>query len=163
MKQLFTSYTSYNLWANQLLVNIILGLSEEDQHKEITSSFSSIHKTLEHLWNVESIWYQRFQKVEQPVPPSTLSTVNTQQVIDGLLFEGNRWNDYIASLQEERLNETLHYKNLKGQPFATPVWQLLQHIFNHGTYHRGQLVTMLRQLGVSDLPSTDYVTYARLV
>ena len=56
----------------------------------------------------------------------------------------------------------VHYKSLKGIPFSQPLYQLLLHVFNHATYHRGQLVTILRQLDVQNIPQTDFIAWSRL-
>ncbi len=53
------------------------------------------------------------------------------------------------------------YENSKGEQFKQPIFQMLLHVFNHGTYHRGQLVTMLRQLGVENIPATDFIVWSR--
>jgi uncharacterized damage-inducible protein DinB len=59
------------------------------------------------------------------------------------------------------LEHVFHYQNTKKEQFKQPIYQMLLHMFNHGTYHRGQLVTMLRQLGIQKLPSTDFIEWSR--
>ncbi len=68
----------------------------------------------------------------------------------------------IESLENEFFQSILTYRNLKGDQFSQPVYQVLHHIFNHSTYHRGQLVTMLRQVGLEKIPSTDFIAWARI-
>ena len=72
-----------------------------------------------------------------------------------------RWN-WFKSKTDHELTEVLHYNNLAGMPFQQSYDLLLQHIFNHCTYHNGQLVTMLRALGVDKIPATDFVAYTFL-
>ena len=50
---------------------------------------------------------------------------------------------------------------LKREMFKQPVWQMILHVFNHGTYHRGQLINMLRQLGVEKISQTDFIVWSR--
>ncbi len=82
--------------------------------------------------------------------------------MEALLSDGKHWQDWIAGVTEEKLEEKITYKNMKGDTFTAPYWELLQHLYNHATFHRGQVVTILRQLGVTTIPSTDFVTYTRL-
>lgn len=67
---------------------------------------------------------------------------------------------YLADLTDNKIESTLHYRSQKGDPFAMPLDSLLIHCANHSTYHRGQLVTMLRQVGVAP-PNTDYTQFVR--
>jgi uncharacterized damage-inducible protein DinB len=74
-----------------------------------------------------------------------------------------RWVDWLASKEDEQLAEKIHYKNSAGLPFYQSYDLLLHHIFNHNTYHNGQLVTMLRVLGIERLPATDFIAWTFLV
>jgi len=65
------------------------------------------------------------------------------------------------SPSEEELKKEFEYKNLKGLSYRSTIWQIVQHVFNHGTYHRGQLINMLRQLGVEKVPQTDFIIWSR--
>ena len=67
---------------------------------------------------------------------------------------------YIASLKQEDLDRVLHYKTMAGTPMEGQLWQMLQHLVNHGSYHRGQVATLLRQLGAKP-NSTDLIGYYR--
>jgi uncharacterized damage-inducible protein DinB len=69
------------------------------------------------------------------------------------------WTTLVDQSTDETLKKILHYQNLRGEQFNVPVYMILHHVFNHCTYHRGQLVTMLRQLGVEKLPSTDFIAW----
>jgi uncharacterized damage-inducible protein DinB len=73
-----------------------------------------------------------------------------------------QWVDWLAEKDDFKLTEKIHYSNLAGQPFHQPYDLLLIHIFNHSTYHNGQLVTMLRALAVDMIPATDFIMWARL-
>jgi uncharacterized damage-inducible protein DinB len=73
-----------------------------------------------------------------------------------------QWVDWFATRDDNQLTEKIHYTNKAGQAFFEQYDLLLLHIFNHNTYHNGQLVTMLRALGVDKIPSTDFVAWTRL-
>jgi uncharacterized damage-inducible protein DinB len=160
MKQLLTSFTQYAYWANERLLPVIMALTEDEQQQAIVSSFPSIHKTLLHIWDANTIWWQRLHKAEIIVPSLTFHPV-MKDIEKGLLLDNRQWIDWISAATDDDLNEVLHYKTMRGDLFSQPVKEIVLHINNHGTYHRGQLVTMLRQLGVEKLPQLDYILFSR--
>ncbi len=161
MKQLLVSFTQYEHWANEKLLEIIMGLTEEQQQQEIKSSFSSIHKTCLHMWDASAIWWQRLQKKEEIVVPSLSFHPSMKDIENGLLKQNIDWLDWIKPLPEADLASIFSYKNMKGDAFQQPLKDIILHLNNHGTYHRGQLVTMLRQVGVEKIPQTDYILFSR--
>ncbi len=161
MKQLLVSFAQYEYWANKALSETILSISETQQQQEIKSSFPSIYKTCLHVWDATAIWWQRLQKAEEIIIPSRVSQPSMQEVIDGLLNQNKQWVDWTNNATEADLNHVFAYKNMKGEPFEQPVKEIMIHLSNHGTYHRGQLVTMLREVGVEKIPQTDYILFSR--
>jgi uncharacterized damage-inducible protein DinB len=81
---------------------------------------------------------------------------------NGMLHQSMEWEQFVMEqLNEEILQSNLHYQNSRGEQFAQPVYEVVMHVFNHSTYHRGQLVTMMRQLGENNLPQTDFIHFTR--
>jgi uncharacterized damage-inducible protein DinB len=155
MKELFLQYAAYNLWANRQLLDILDTLTPEQQHQEITSSFNSLYKTVQHVWFAESLWLQRIRKIPAVVPVDNFN--GSMQELSAALTELDRqWEPAVEKLKEEQLSEIIAYTNIRGIAYQVRLDKLLLHIFNHSTYHRGQLVTMLRQAGVTKIPSTDF-------
>jgi uncharacterized damage-inducible protein DinB len=163
MKQLLTSYTRYEKWANQQLLDVVLTLSAEQQEQEIASSFSSIRKTCLHVWDASAIWWQRLQQTDAIHIPSKQAYTSMKEITEGLLRQNDQWIQWIEHSTDAALEHNLAFKTMKGDPFVQPVKDIVLHLNNHGTYHRGQLVTLLRQAGVEQLPQTDFILYARLV
>ncbi|HVE60593.1 MAG TPA: DinB family protein [Chitinophagaceae bacterium] len=161
MKEFLRQFAVYNIWANSLLKDVIIALPEEIQLREIPSSFGSLHKTILHMWDAESTWWQRTKLQERIIIQSEGFTGNTKQAFSGLLHQNQEWNEFIINAQERQLQHELIYRNSKREQFKQPVFQILLHIFNHGSYHRGQLVNMLRQLGVDKIPQTDFIVWSR--
>jgi uncharacterized damage-inducible protein DinB len=161
MKEVLQQYTNYTIWASQLLAKSIANLSEEQLHREINSSFSSIYKTLLHIWDAESMWWQRFKLQEQVIRPSDGFAGNFEALNKKMLHQSKLWKEWVDNATEAALLHECMYTNTKNEHFKQPVYQILLHIANHGTYHRGQLVTMLRQLGVQQIPQTDLIVYSR--
>jgi len=161
MKELLVSYASYNYWANQELLNCILMLSAEKQEKEIAGSFTSLHTTIIHLWDAESIWWQRLKLKENIIVPSLSFHPNVQEAANGLLKQSSDWAEWTKQATEPQLQHVFSYRNSKKEEFKQPTWQVMLQVFNHASYHRGQLVNMLRQLGEEKIPQTDYIFYSR--
>lgn len=161
MKEILLQYATYNTWANQLLLDAITQLPEEKQTQIVASSFDSLLKTVLHLWDAESIWWQRLKLSEKIVVPSENFTGTLKEAANGLLQQNKQWQEWLMAAPEHALQHEFMYKNSKREQFKQPVNQMLLHVFNHGTYHRGQLVTMLRQLEVEKIPQTDFIAWCR--
>jgi uncharacterized damage-inducible protein DinB len=161
MKELILQLSGYHTWANQQLIDIIQQLPGEKQTQTVASSFDSLLKTVIHLWDAESIWWQRLKLSERIVIPSETFNGNFNEAANQLLQQNRQWTQWISNAQEHMFQHEFIYLNLKKEQFKQPVYQVLVHVFNHGTYHRGQLVTMLRQLGIEKIPQTDYIAWSR--
>jgi uncharacterized damage-inducible protein DinB len=162
MKEILRSFATYHIWANQKLMDLVLSLSEEKQKAEVPSSFNSLYKTALHMWNAESIWWQRITSPSTIVPPQNNFDGTMQDIVNSMELQSQQWLAWINEMTDESLLEQLHYKTLKGESFSQPLKDVALHIFNHGTYHRGQIVNMFRQLGVtSAIPQTDYTFWSR--
>jgi len=161
MKELLKQLAAYTIWANQQITDVILSIPEEKHTANVPGSFPSLYKTALHMWDAESIWWQRIVSAEKIVVPSAGFTGTMADVVNGMMLQSQQWLAWLNEISEESLNETFHYKSLKGDPFSQPLKEIALHISNHNTYHRGQLVNMLRQLDVSGIPQTDFVHWAR--
>jgi uncharacterized damage-inducible protein DinB len=160
MKEILIAYATYHNWANRRLMDTTLSLKEEQQLQEVKSSFNSLHATWQHLWDAESIWWQRLKLQEHITRPSGTPHSMQEIAIELSKLDGV-WMDWIAHATETNLQYVFAYYNSKSEFFKQPVWQMLMHLFNHGTYHRGQIVTLLREVGVTKIPGTDYITWSR--
>ena len=98
------------------------------------------------------------ERLERPSDRFTgdMATLNNQ-----LLQQNRLWLEWVANATDPALQHEFIYYNSRKERFKQPVYQMLLHLFNHGTYHRGQLVTMLRQLGVEKIPQTDFIVWSR--
>ncbi|HEY0059155.1 MAG TPA: DinB family protein [Flavisolibacter sp.] len=161
MKELLQQFSEYHVWANGLMLQTILQLPEATHTKEVNSSFPSLYKTVVHQWDAESIWWQRMKLEEQVQVPGLTFRGDLAAAGENWQKQSRQWSEWIAATQEYQLQHEFIYRNSKKEQFKQPVYQVLLHLFNHGTYHRGQLVTILRQLGVDALPSTDFIGWTR--
>ena len=157
---MISKYAAYNNWANSRILEIAEGLTVEQLNAEIISSFKNIRKTLYHIYDAEQIWYERITQVHQiDWPPSKHLTSNFDSLV--LLKSSQNLQKLIDELGNTGLESITTYKDLKGNEFQNSNTVILHHVFNHSTFHRGQVATMLRQMGVALLPSTDFITYVR--
>jgi uncharacterized damage-inducible protein DinB len=162
MHQLLKQYAAYNVWANHRLVYHILQMPDDTWMQQVPSSFDSLLKTIFHMWDAESIWWQRMRNHEKLVIPSQAFDSGMKDACNGLLHQNMQWEQYVETqLTEEVLHGNLYYKNSRGNQFTQPVFEVVMHLFNHGTYHRGQLVTMMRHLGEKNITQTDFIHYTR--
>ncbi len=162
MKEIMMKYARYNLWANKCLTDAMANLNDEQAEQVIISSFPSLHKTVLHTWSAENVWLQRLELVLYPVWPAAEFKGSFVEACGNWMQSSALLAGYAENLPEDRMQEYIHYHDLRNNPHATQIADMLQHVFNHSTYHRGQLVTMLRQLGVTEIPGTDYIGYVRM-
>ena len=161
MNQLL-KYCEFNRWANEIILSVVdLETSDEMRDKEIVSSFASLRKTIYHLWDAEFIWLRRLKGESLDNWPSNNFTGNYSEAFREILNNDLYFIEYIKSLDEKKLSGLFTYKNVEGKTFTNPVWESVLHCMNHSTYHRGQIVTMLRQLGLIKIPATDFIAYCR--
>ncbi len=161
MKKILAHYAAYNLWANNRLVEVINNLTDEQVDRDITSSYPSIRKTVLHLWDVENIWWQRMKLAEVQVWQSDHFSGSLMELNNNLLVLSKQWKEWIDIATEAALEHEFIYRNSKKDQFKQPVYEMLLHLFNHQSYHRGQLVTMLRQVDVTNIPNTDLISFLR--
>jgi len=161
MKELLAQLAAYNLWADQRILDTINSLDEEKQHRTLASSFKSLYDTTFHIWNSSSVWWQRMKLQERIIAPSESFKGNMQELSQHLLQQDQLWLDWVNNATDAAIEHVFQYYNSKKEYFKQPVFQVMAHVFNHNTYHRGQLVTMLRQLGVEKIPDTDLIIFTR--
>lgn len=161
MKQLFLQYSAYNLWANKIITEKISTLPIDIVEKEMSSSFGSIYKTVIHLMDAESVWWQRIKLLEHVEWPGKNFNGDFKSLSKELLRLSQQWYDWISGANEMQIAHVFGYQNSKKEFFKQPVYEILLQLFNHQTFHRGQLVTMMRQNGIEKIPATDFIVFSR--
>lgn len=161
MKELLEQFAVYNVWANQKLTDTLQKMPAELLTRNFPSSFTSIHETLLHVWDAGSIWWQRMKLQEVVTAPSKNFKGTTLDVCTALLHQDRLWETWVRNATPAAIDHVFMYKNSRQEQFKQPIYQMLLHVFNHGTYHRGQLVNMLRQAGIDKIPQTDFIVWSR--
>jgi uncharacterized damage-inducible protein DinB len=148
----------YNRWANRRTLQASAKLASEAFVRPMGNSFSSVRDTLTHILSAEWIWLERWQgrfptDMLDPAKFPSAQTLNSRwQTVE------QDYHQFLHTLTPEWLREDLDYINRAGQRFSYPLWQQLVHVVNHSSYHRGQVTTLLRQLG-AEAVSTDFLLY----
>jgi uncharacterized damage-inducible protein DinB len=160
MKKALIQYVQYNIWANERVVAALQNLPNETLQAPITSSFGGVFETLNHIYGAEVLWSKRLQGDS----PKTFPKLDNPADLFKALPDASR--NLLATakaITEKQLKEKGTYYVFSAQTdFTTPRFEMLWHCINHSTFHRGQLVLMLRQLGYAEkLPSFDYIFYCR--
>jgi uncharacterized damage-inducible protein DinB len=155
----------YTEWANELALNAAAELSAEDLGREFNISHGSIFGTLLHMAGAEWIWLERWHG-RSPAKNEAWSLWTSESCPD-LTSLNQRWRElierrarFISEVGESELSAELSFKLLSGDPSSLPLVDQMQHVVNHATLHRGQVVGMIRQLGIAP-PSTDLLFYLR--
>ncbi len=150
----------YNAWANRRSLSAAGALTAEQFTKPMGSSFTSVRDTLAHIFGAEWIWLERFQGRSPASLPDTTQYPDVASL-------GARWGefeprllDFVRGLTQSDLDRVMEYKTLKFGVYSNPLWQSMQHLVNHGSYHRGQVTTLLRQLGAQPI-LTDLMHFYR--
>jgi uncharacterized damage-inducible protein DinB len=151
----------YNVWANQRILNLLNGLGEEQLDRDLGSSFSSLRNTAYHMWESESVWYQRLQLASPVIRPAAGFEGSWQEFVQLFSRQSAMLKDFIATASDARLAHTIEYNHPVRGICKSAVQHVILTVFNHSTYHRGQLVTMLRQAGVTKIPATDFIEFTR--
>ena len=152
----FRELFDYNYWARDRQLQVCEGLTEEQFLRPMNSSYSSVRDTLAHLLAAEWVWSERWHGRSPTAQDAREFAPEKFPALDALRA---RWGeversvrDFLAGTGEEALARPLTYTNIKGQTWTYPLWQTLMHVVNHQTYHRGQVTTLLVQLGVEPAP-----------
>ncbi len=150
----------FDKWATERILDVVATLSDEQFSKNLNSSHGGIRGTLVHIYAADLVWLERWKGTSPTAMVKEHEVPTFPMLKDQWSHLRSQLEAFVQSLTEEKLQAQLSYKDLKGNPYTQPLWQQMQHLINHSTYHRGQVVTMLRQLGVRPV-ATDLIAYYR--
>ena len=153
-----SNYANANQWANEAIVTWLSQKPEADFYKTIPSSYPSIILTLNHILAVQEFWYAIITKTPVTSPRYLMQDPEHAEVFAQLVAQSALLAGYIARLSETDLLEVIHLDT----PWAKgnlPRYEFIQQVLTHSTYHRGQAVSIGRNLGYTDAPMTDYNFY----
>jgi uncharacterized damage-inducible protein DinB len=158
-KAYFTEIARYNIWANNKIIYWIQQLSEAQWKTELTSSFPSVEATCLHIAGAEKIWLERWIGQKEIHFLTASFNGSKDDLISIWQKASNDITTFIVDLPEQDLSNRFGFTRLNGDAFTMQFYQSIAHVLNHSTYHRGQLITLLRQVGFTQVASTDLLNY----
>jgi uncharacterized damage-inducible protein DinB len=162
MKAHFEQCARYNQWANARLYDAALKLNDTDYRRDVGAFFKSMHGTLNHLLLTDRVWLKRLTgEGDHPRRLDAILYGDRRSLTLARADEDERILRYVASLDEAALNAMQKYSNTAGQPFEQSRRQILAHLFNHHTHHRGQAHTILSICTGREPPSLDLLLLQR--
>lgn len=156
-----TTLLDFHYWARDRVLAAAAALTAEPFTRNLGSSFPSVRDTLVHLYSAEWNWYQRWHGTSPSAMLDPLDYPDVGRLQAAWAEHEGRMRAYLASLDDASVQRAIEYRALQGQPYRSTVWEMFHHVVNHGTYHRGQVQAMLRQLGATPARSVDLIVFYR--
>jgi uncharacterized damage-inducible protein DinB len=151
---------AYDAWANRRMLEACAALSSEQFTRDLGSSFRSVRDTMAHILGAQWIWFERFHGRSPASLPGGEAFADVASLRARWTQFESELLQYVNGLSAADLERRFEYRDLKGNSHTNLLWQTLQHLANHGTYHRGQVTTMFRQLGAKPI-GTDMIGFYR--
>jgi uncharacterized damage-inducible protein DinB len=152
-------HLDYSAWASQRLLDAARQLSSEELTRDFKTSDKNVLETLVHIFAADRIWLHRIQGNPRStfIDPEDRDLAKVQET---WLALHQRWGEWAAPLTDEQAIATVAYRDMAGNPYQQPLWQILLHVVNHGTHHRGTVSGFLRAMGHAP-PQLDLIAYYR--
>jgi uncharacterized damage-inducible protein DinB len=170
----YVALARYNTWMNERLYGVVAALSDDERRRDLGAFFRSIHGTLNHILLADRAWLGRFTRDRAIAESRDAAGVPIPMTgrLDQALYDDfgdlgrergatdaviERW---VGTLDTDALTRPFRYRGTSGHEFEHPLWWAVSHFFNHQTHHRGQVTTLLTQLG-RDPGVTDMIALLR--
>ena len=156
LQKLVTNYSAYNEWATIKIVDWLKTLEEDIPKKTSPSSYNSIDLTLQHILKAQRFWLAFISEEETSHFNWTNSEGETAEIMEKLRSVSTQMKENFSAFDEAALTQTLQL-NMPWKKNELPRYEYILHVINHSSYHRGQIVTIARALGITvNIPNTDY-------
>ena len=149
----------YNLWANKKMANWLRSIPEDQFSQAAANSFPSLRETVLHIRKGEYGWLNRINGVERPFDID--EPLGQAEILDQLILHSEQLLNHGLSLKAEDWQHIFSFRDGYGPAISYSQLALIQHVCNHSTYHRGQLITMAYQLNLSGFPPNDFILFLR--
>lgn len=159
LKNYFIELVEFNNWADQRVITWLYQITNEQWNQVTKSSFASIRDTALHIVSAKKIWLEFWANTPNPVYLSSTFTGTREQLLDIWAKASTELTSFIETYSKEDYGNEINVMKPNGEIITMEFRKTLPHMVNHSTYHRGQLVTLLRQSGFIDLSNTDLFTY----
>ena len=152
----------YHYWACARMLNALESLTPEQYTRDLGSSFRSIRDTAVHTYSAEWNWYSRWTGESPTAMLDPAGFPDLASLRAAWTIQEEKLRSFVASLAAaNELDRVFAYRLMNGEPAESLFSHMLQHVVNHASYHRGQVTTMLRQMGATGPPSQDLIRFCR--
>ena len=153
-------HIDYNVWASRRLLHTVSSMSPEELTHDFGTADKTILGTLAHLYAAEKSWLARMQEGTAAIQNRTTADNQLETLLQKWTETQNNWKIWVSQLPPEAPDQAMEYLDLQGRPWAQPLWQILLHVVNHSTHHRGQISGFIRALGKTP-PPLDFIAFVR--
>jgi uncharacterized damage-inducible protein DinB len=152
-------HIDYTAWASGRLLEAATALTAEELTRDFKSADKTLLDTLVHVFAADRIWLSRLRGAQRAtfLDPEDRQLSALQREWPALL---DNWKRHVAGIDDEQAKAHISYKDLKGNAHTQPMWQILLHVVNHGTHHRGQAAGFIRAMGYKP-PALDLIAFYR--
>lgn len=150
----------YTAWATARVLDSVAALTSEELHRNLANSYGGVFGTLTHIFQGDSIWFDRLIGNTTGALAAYPPGANFAELSERWRALHARFVSWAEGLAPADWDRIVSYRNTKGEPFEQPVSRIILHMVNHATYHRGQITTLLRQLGREPI-GTDLIYFYR--
>jgi uncharacterized damage-inducible protein DinB len=158
----FRQLAAYNHWANLRIYEAALQMPDEQYRHRTGVFFGSLHGTLNHLLLTDRVWLKRLTGTgEHPERLDAILHDDRRELLRARLAEDTRLSNVVAGYSEADLTKPVEYRTTSGKPYSQPLQDILLHLFNHQTHHRGQAHACVSILTGSEPPSLDLLMFQR--
>ena len=162
MKEILQDFVKYNVWANERIINFLAEQTTGTIEMETQNSFPSIKSTLWHIYRAEKIWLSRLQYKDLN-SVGIAEPLEDPEALFNLVLDGSiEFRDFILNQSDNFFEQIISFPTTQGESLNRLARKIIHHCMNHSTYHRGQIITMSKQLNLESPPSTDLIYYYRL-
>lgn len=151
----------YHYWARDRMLAAVAALTPEQYTKDLGNSFKSVRDTVVHIYFAEWVWHSRWTGNSPAHALQPEEFPDLQSIRSVWAAHEGKMRSFLDSVGEQGVDRVYEFKLISGQESRGVFWHMLQHVVNHATYHRGQVTTMLRQLGAAPPKSQDLIAFYR--
>ena len=148
----------YHYWARDRMLAALEPLPPDRYTRDLGNSFPSVRDTVVHTYGAEWVWYSRWTGNPPTGLPNPEDFPDLAAIRDPWKSQEQKIRLFVGSLGAEGMEREFEYRLFNGQAGTSVFWHMLQHVVNHATFHRGQVTTMMRQLGATPPKSQDLIT-----
>jgi uncharacterized damage-inducible protein DinB len=161
MKTLILNYLEYNHWANEKMCNYLSGIDEAEIVANKKAEYQTIKKVILHIADGEQTWLARLNGKNIPHMHKLDSSGSFAGICSTIRNNSVDFIEFVSGKDDQFLLSVTEYVNLKGKTFSQNNAEIILHCMNHSTFHRGQVMSMLRYVGYTDQSASDFIMFLR--